>query len=159
MQLPWLHYCWFCGNPESSWKISEPCAQLRRQHLLTFPKCSHFHRLCDNHLKCQRCHYGAGLQAAPDSPHVKFCADWMSGMWDLEQTVQQAVVKYRSRKKGKKSSSSSIGVPVGPDIGSRCDDGVHDPSPARSQTSRLSRLEPSTRDCSSVDRAWLEQVV
>ena len=38
-------------------EMSEPRGQLRKEHP-TFPGCSHFRRLDDNHEKCQSCMYG-----------------------------------------------------------------------------------------------------
>ena len=66
----------------------------------------------------------------------------------------------RRNKKGKKSSSSSVSVPgnlpVRPDVKLRCDDSTRDLSPTHSQMSRLSGLELSPRDYSSVDKAWIK---
>ena len=91
-------------------EMSEPRGQLRKEHL-TFPGCSHFRRLDDNHEKCQSCMYVGALGCTRLS-RCHFCAAWTSSMWDAEERNRQATVKRCIRKKDKKASASSTGKPT-----------------------------------------------
>ena len=92
--------------------MSEPRGQLRKEHL-TFPGCSLFRRLDDNHEKCQSCMYG-GAPGCTRLSRCHFCADWTSSMWDAEERNRQAAVKRCIRKKDMKASASSTGEPMRP---------------------------------------------
>ena len=117
--------------------MSEPHGQLRKEHL-TFPGCSHFRRLDDNHEKCQSCMYG-GAPGCTRLSRCHFCADWTSSMWDAEERNRQAAVKRRIRKKDKKASASSTGEPTRPCYESSSEVfPSRNPSPAHSRTSGYS---------------------
>ena len=122
--------------------MSEPRGQLRKEHL-TFPGCSHFRRLDDNHEKCQSCMYG-GAPGCTRLSRCHFCADWTSSMWDAEEKNRQAAVKRRIRKKDKKASASSTGEPMRPGYESSSEVfSSRNPSPAHSRTSEnLGRVRP-----------------
>ena len=135
--------------------MSEPHGQLRKEHL-TFPGCSHFRRLDDNHEKCQSCMYG-GAPGCTKLSRCHFCADWTSSMWDAEERNRQAAVKRRIRKKDKKASASSTGEPTRPGYESSSEVfPSRNPSPAHSCTSGYSGKEPSqkvhSRDETRVER-------
>ena len=135
--------------------MSEPRGQLRKEHL-TFPGCSHFRRLDDNHEKCQSCMYG-GAPGCTRLSGCHFCADWMSSMWDAEEKNRQAAVKRRIRKKDKKASASSTGEPMRPGYESSSEVfSSRNPSPAHSRTSGYSGKGPSpkvhSRDETRVER-------
>ena len=135
--------------------MSEPRGQLRKEHL-TFPGCSHFRRLDDNHEKCQSCMYG-GAPGCTRLSRCHFCADWTSSMWDAEERNRQAAVKRRIRKKDKKASASSTGEPTRPGYESSSEVfPSRNPSPAHSRTSGYSGKGPSpkvhSRDETRVER-------
>ena len=135
--------------------MSEPRGQLRKEHL-TFPGCSHFRRLDDNHEKCQSCMYG-GAPGCTRLSRCHFCADWTSSMWDAEEKNRQAAVKRRIRKKDKKASASSTGEPMRPGYESSSEVfSSRNPSPAHSRTSGYSGKGPSpkvhSRDETRVER-------
>ena len=135
--------------------MSEPRGQLRKEHL-TFPGCSHFRRLDDNHEKCQSCMYG-GAPGCTRVSRCHFCADWTSSMWDAEERNRQAAVKRRIRKKDKKASASSTGEPTRPGYESSSEVfPSRNPSPAHSRTSGYSGKAPSpkvhSRDETRVER-------
>ena len=135
--------------------MSEPRGQLRKEHL-TFPGCSHFRRLDDNHEKCQSCMYG-GAPGCTRLSRCHFCADWTSSMWDAEERNRQAAVKRRIRKKDKKASASSTGEPTRPGYESSSEGfPSRNPSPAHSHTSGYSGKGPSpkvhSRDETRVER-------
>ena len=135
--------------------MSEPRGQLRKEHL-TFPGCSHFRRLDDNHEKCQSCMYG-GAPGCTRLSRCHFCADWTSSMWDAEEKNRQAAVKRRIRKKDKKASASSTGEPMRPGYESSSEVfSSRNPSPAHSRTSGYSGKDPSpkvhSRDETRVER-------
>ena len=135
--------------------MSEPRGQLRKEHL-TFPGCSHFRRLDDNHEKCQSCMYG-GAPGCTRLSRCHFCADWTSSMWDAEEKNRQAAVKRRIRKKDKKASASSTGEPMRPGCESSSEVfSSRNPSPAHSRTSGYSGKGPSpkvhSRDETRVER-------
>ena len=135
--------------------MSEPRGQLRKEHL-TFPGCSHFRRLDDNHEKCQSCMYG-GAPGCTRLSRCHFCADWTSSMWDAEEKNRKAAVKRRIRKKDKKASASSTGEPMRPGYESSSEVfSSRNPSPAHSRTSGYSGKGPSpkvhSRDETRVER-------
>ena len=135
--------------------MSEPRGQLRKEHL-TFPGCSHFRRLDDNHEKCQSCMYG-GAPGCTRLSRCHFCADWTSSMWDAEEKNRQAAVKRCIRKKDKKASASSTGEPMRPGHESSSEVfSSRNPSPAHSRTSGYSGKGPSpkvhSRDETRVER-------
>ena len=135
--------------------MSEPCGQLRKEHL-TFPGCSHFRRLDDNHEKCQSCMYG-GAQGCTRLSRCHFCAEWTWSMRDAEERNRQAAVKRRVRKKDKKASASSTGEPMRPGYESSSEVFLsRNPSPAHSRTSGYSGKGPSpkvrSRDETRVER-------
>ena len=135
--------------------MSEPRGQLRKEHL-TFPGCSHFRRLDDNHEICQSCMYG-GAPGCTRLSRCHFCADWTSSMWDAEEKNRQAAVKRRIRKKDKKASVSSTGEPMRPGYESSSEVfSSRNPSPAHSRTSGYSGKGPSpkvhSRDETRVER-------
>ena len=135
--------------------MSEPRGQLRKEHL-TFPGCSHFRRLDDNHEKCQSCMYG-GAPGCTRLSRCHFCADWTSSMWDAEEKNRQAAVKRRIRKKDKKASASSTGEPMRPGYESSSEVfSSRNPSPAHSRMSGYSGKGPSpkvhSRDETRVER-------
>ena len=74
-----------CVNSDSLVEMLEPCGQLRKEHL-TFPGCSHFRRLDDNHEKCQSCMYG-GAPGCTRLSRCHFCADWTSSSGMLRGEV------------------------------------------------------------------------
>ena len=124
--------------------MSEPRGQLRKEHL-TFPGCSHFRRLDDNHEKCQSCMYG-GAPGCTRLSRCHFCADWTTSMWDAEEKNRQAAVKRRIRKKDKKASASSTGEPMRPGYESSSEVfSSRNPSPAHSRTSGYSGKGPSPK--------------
>ena len=135
--------------------MSEPRGQLRKEHL-TFPGCSHFRRLDDNHEKCQSCMYG-GAPGCTRLSRCHFCADWTSSMWDAEEKKRQAAVKRRIRKKDKKASASSTGEPMRPGYESSSEVfSSRNPSPAHSRTSGYSGKGPSPK-VHSIDETRVER--
>ena len=133
--------------------MAEPRGQLRKEHL-TFPGCSHFRRLDDNHEKCQSCMYG-GAPGCTRLSRCHFCADWTSSMWDAEEKNRQAAVKRRIRKKDKKASASSTGEPMRPGYESSSEVfSSRNPSPADSRTSGYSGKGPSPKVHSNMRYGW-----
>ena len=124
--------------------MSEPRRQLCKEHL-TFPGCSHFHRLDDNHDKCQSCMYG-GAPGCTRLSRCHFCADRTSSMWDAEERNRQAAVKRRIRKKDKKASAPSTCEPMRHGYESSSEVfPSRNPSPAHSRTSGYSGKGPSPK--------------
>ena len=136
-------------------EMSEPCGQLCKERL-TFPGCSHFRRLDDNHEKCQSCMYG-GAPGCTRLSRCHFCADWTSSMWDAEERNRQAAVKRRIRKKHKKACASSTGEPTRPGYKSSSEVFLsRNPSPAHSRTSGYSGKGPPPPKVPSRDETRVE---
>ena len=142
-----MHTGWFIltvCNLDLLVEMPESREQLCKEHL-TFPGCSHFRRLDDNHEEFQSCMYG-GAPGCTRLSRCQFCADWTLSMWDAEERNRQVAVKRRIRKKDKKTSASSRGEATRPGYKSSSEIfPSRNPSPAHSRTSGYSGKGPSPK--------------
>ena len=142
-----MHTGWFIltvCNLDLLVEMPESREQLCKEHL-TFPGCSHFRRLDDNHEEFQSCMYG-GAPGCTRLSRCQFCADWTLSMWDAEERNRQVAVKRRIRKKDKKTSASSRCEATRPGYKSSSEIfPSRNPSPAHSRTSGYSGKGPSPK--------------